>query len=99
VKDVAQLTVQESFDLLRNGFMAVQVKEVGATKEKALHNLPVHLYTQTNFYLPVTADFGGMANFFIGDKSGSLKYAVMNGYLIDLTKGLDQSTVFKNRVN
>lgn len=99
VTDVAQLTVQESFDLLKNGFMAVQVKEVGATKEKALHNLPVHLYTQTNFYLPVTADFGGMANFFIGDKSGNLKYAVMNGYLIDLTKGLDQSTVLKNRVN
>ncbi|MBD1428817.1 MULTISPECIES: hypothetical protein [Sphingobacterium] len=29
--------------------------------EKALHNLPIHLFTQTNFYLPITADFGGMA--------------------------------------
>jgi hypothetical protein len=30
-------------------------------KEKALHNLLIHLFTQTNFYLPITADFGGMA--------------------------------------
>ncbi|WP_223815180.1 M14 family zinc carboxypeptidase [Sphingobacterium litopenaei] len=99
ISNVAQLTTQQSFDLLKQGFMAVQVKEVGATKEKALHNLPIHLFTQTNFYLPITADFGGMANFFIGDKSGNLKYAVMNGYLIDLTKGLDNSTLLKNRVN
>jgi hypothetical protein len=99
VTEVAQLTTQESLDLLKKGFMAVQVKQVGATKEKSLHTWPLHFFTQTNFYLPITADFGGTANFYIGDKRGNLKYAVMNGYLIDLTKDLDTTVVLKNRVH
>ena len=99
INNVNQLTGQQSFDLLKQGFMAVQVKEVGETKEKAMHALPVHLFTQTNFYLPVTADFGGMANFFVGEKNGNLKYAIMNGYLIDLTIGFVDNIILKNRVN
>lgn len=99
IQSLEQINVVTAYDLLKKGVMAVKIKEVGATKEKALHSLPLHFFTQTNFYLPVTADFGGMANFYIGDKSGNLMFAIMNGYLIDLTKGLDQSTVLKNRVN
>ena len=99
LKDINQVTSHQAFDLLRKGFMAVQIKEVGETKEKAMHALPIHLFTQTNFYLPVTADFGGMANFFVGDKSGNLKYAIMNGYLIDLAKDLDKNIPLKNRVH
>lgn len=99
VNDISQISSQESYELLKSGFMAVQVKEVGATKEKSLHALPLHFYTQTNFYLPVTADFGGMANFYLGDANGNLKYAIMNGYLIDLSKDLDKSLPLKNRVH
>ncbi|MGN0001823.1 MAG: M14 family zinc carboxypeptidase [Sphingobacterium composti] len=99
LNDINQLTAEQAFDLLRKGFMAVQIKEVGETKEKALHSLPIHLFTQTNFYLPVTADFGGMANFYIGDTSGNLKYAIMNGYLIDLSKDFDKQITLKNRVH
>lgn len=96
---VEELTVEQAFELLKQGYMAIQVKHVGETKEKALHSLPIHLFTQSNFYMPISADFGGMTNFYIGDAAGNLKYAILNGYLIDLSKDLDASLPLKNRVH
>lgn len=96
---VEELSIEQAFELLKQGYMAIQVKQVGATKDKALHALPIHLFTQTNFYMPTTADFGGMTNFYIGSSSTDLKYAILNGYLIDLTKDLDKSVLLKNRVH
>ncbi len=99
VDSVAQLSPTQAFDLLKQGFMAVKVKQVGASPEASLHTLPLHFFSQSRFYLPITADFGGTANFYIGNANGDLKYAIMNGYLIDLTKGLDNKVILKNRVH
>lgn len=89
----------QAYALLKQGYMAVQIKQVGESKEATMHSLPIHLFTQQRFYLPITADFGGMANFYIGDESGNLKFAIMNGYLIDLSKDLDENIILKNRVH
>ena len=98
-KSIKDIDNNKAFSLLSKGIMAVKINEVGETKEKSLHNLPIHVYTQNQFYLPSIADFGGMANFYIGDRSGNLKFAIMNGYLIDLSKPLDKQLPLKNRVN
>ncbi|MCA5004604.1 M14 family zinc carboxypeptidase [Sphingobacterium bovistauri] len=100
IKSINDLTTAQAYDLLKNGVMAVKIKEVGETKEKSLHTFPVHLFTQSRFYMPITADFGGMANFYIGDSNGNLKYAILNGYLIGLSEEIDNSSIqLKNRVH
>lgn len=99
ISHAQKLTTAKAFELLKTGIMAVKIKEVGETKEKSLHTFPLHLFTQAKLYMPITADFGGMANFYIGDRNGNLKYAIMNGYLIDLSKDLDKSLPLKNRVH
>lgn len=96
--NAASLSHEQAFELLKKGIMAVRVKEE-VLKEKALHDLPIHLFTQSTFYLPMSPDFGGMASFYIGDKNGNLKYAILNGYLIDLTKDFDRNIPIKNRVH
>ena len=96
---LGQISFKEAFELLKQGYMAVQVRVVGETKESALHNLPIQLFTQSKFYMPITADFGGMTNFYLGDAAGNLKFAIMNGYLIDLeNESKISSTEFINRV-
>lgn len=83
-------------DYLKKGVIAVPVKVVGDDKESGLYEWPILLFTQRQFYPTQTIDLGGTANFFIGDEQGSLKYAVVNGYLVDLTK--DELPKVKNKV-
>jgi len=71
---------------LKSGILAIPVQMVAPNREDALHNWPILLFTQRQFYLTKTIDLGGTANFFIGTKQGDIKYAVVNGYLIDLSK-------------
>ncbi|MBE8723172.1 M14 family zinc carboxypeptidase [Sphingobacterium pedocola] len=98
VNDISSLTIEQAYALLKQGFMAISVKTRGATKESSLHGLPIHLFTQKQFFTTSSIDLGGTTNFYLGDSSGNLKYAVFNGYLIDLSKDVNYLT-FKNRVH
>lgn len=97
IVDSAQnLTIDQAFYLLKKGFMAVKVKEVGASKENKLHELPLIFFTQNQFYPTTEITLGGTANFFLGDETGTLKYAIVNGYVIDLSK--KDKAIWKNVV-
>jgi hypothetical protein len=98
INNISSLTMEQAYALLKQGFMAVPVKTVGTTRESNLHGLPVHLFTQKQFFATSSIDLGGTTNFYLGDSSGNLKYAVFNGYLIDLSKDIHDLT-FKNRVH
>ncbi|WP_241789811.1 M14 family zinc carboxypeptidase [Sphingobacterium rhinopitheci] len=92
INDLSMLTEQAAFELLKKGIMGVAVKKNVEPQTLPLHNYPIHFYKQTVFYPTTTIDLGGTANFYLADKEGDLKYAIFNGYLIDLSK---QPEVFK----
>ena len=95
---VSIIQPKDAKDLLKKGFMAVGIKAVGADKKAALHNYPIHFFTQKQFFMTTTIDLGGTANFYLADKTGKLKYAIFNGYLIDLSKEIKTKDL-KSRVH
>lgn len=94
----AVLSQKDAFDLLKKGIMAVPVKSIGGSRASSLHSLPIHFFTQKQFFPTTSMDLGGTANFYIGDTAGKLHYAVFNGYLIDLSKDIN-GKLFKSRVH
>lgn len=92
------LSPQEAFGLLKKGIMAVPVKTAGDSQSSNLHNYPIHFFTQKRFFPTTSIDLGGTTNFYIGDANGKLKYALFNGYLIDLSKDIS-GQLFKSRVH
>jgi len=93
------ITPEIAFDLLKKGYMGVQVLTLKPEQVSVFHNLPIQVFgAQTAFATTPNIDLGGTANFYIGDSNGSLKYAILNGYLIDLSKPLGEVGMLKNRV-
>lgn len=88
VKDISQ---EKALDLLKKGFLAVKVKTGEA---RQLHELPVLVLKTTEKFSGGWMT-GATPNFFLA-KDGALKYAVVNGYLIDLENPKDQE--FRNRI-
>jgi hypothetical protein len=88
VKDITQ---ERALELLRQGFMAVKVKTGEA---RQLHELPILVLKTTEKYAGGWMT-GATPNFFLA-KEGVLKYAVVNGYLIDLDNPKKQE--FRNRI-
>src|SRR5690606_18342768 len=86
IQDLSELNEQSVLDYLRRGIIAVRILSIGENKEDRLHSWPIILFSQPNFFPTKTIDLGGTANFFIADQSGQLRYAVVNGYLIDLAE-------------
>lgn len=96
IQDLSELNEQSVLDYLRRGIIAVRVLSIGENKEDRLHSWPIVLFSQPNFFPTKTIDLGGTANFFIADQSGQLRYAVVNGYLIDLAE--ERIPMVKNRI-
>lgn len=96
IRDVSLLDEQSVLDYLRRGIIAVRVQSVGESKENSLSTWPLLLFSQTNFFPTQTIDLGGTANFFIGNNTGELRYAVVNGYLVDLSQ--NRLPKVKNRI-
>ncbi len=94
INSLSDLTEDQAFDLLKQGYLAVRLQS-GIAGEQ-LHQLPIQIFRQAQFYPTSRIDLGGTANFYIADSNNKLRYAVLNGYLIDLSKPLTQN--FKNRV-
>lgn len=88
VKDISQ---EKALDLLKQGFMAVKVKTGEA---RQIHDLPVLVLKTTEKYSGGWMT-GATPNFFLA-KEGQLKYAIVNGYLIDLENPKEQE--FRNRI-
>ena len=77
--DPETFTAEEAFALLRSGYLAATVDEKYAG---VLHNLPV-LLVRKGQKIPFGTGLGSSTNFFL-QEGEVLKYAVVNGYLIDL---------------
>ncbi|MGM1429197.1 M14 family zinc carboxypeptidase [Sphingobacterium lactis] len=92
------ITPEIAFDLLKKGYIGVQVTQLKPEQANMLHSLPIHVFATPNFAATPFIDLGGTTNFYIGDSNGTLKYAVLNGYLIDLNKPLSEIPALKNRV-
>jgi len=96
LEQAGELSLDHAYELLQKGFMAIKVKQVGADKASKLHSLPFVLFTQNQFYPTTQITLGGTANFFLADASGSIKYAIVNGYVIDLSK--KEPGIWKNTI-
>jgi len=96
--NLASIDQQKAFDLLKRGIMAIPVGANPLDKATVLHTFPLYIYAQKPFYPTTTIDLGGTANFYLANKAGELKYAVFNGYLIDLTKDSIAESI-KNKVH
>lgn len=90
-ESINEISEEKALELLRQGFMAVKVKN-GAARE--LHTLPIQVLKSTE-KLSGGWTTSSAPNFFLG-KEGKLNYAVINGYLIDLEN--PKSQLFKNRI-
>ncbi|TVP48658.1 MAG: peptidase M14 [Mongoliibacter sp.] len=71
------ISKEKSFELLREGFLAIKVKE-----GDELHGLPL-LVLKNQTEIPEMISIGNAPNFFLA-KDGELKFALVNGYLINL---------------
>lgn len=78
---VLDITMEEAFRLLKAGYLGVRVREA---QDRELHNLPLWIMKTTNTY-PNGLKMGNNPSFFLAE-NGDLKYAIVNGYLIDLQK-------------
>lgn len=85
-KNPDELTMDKSMELLKQGFLGVKVEEA---LDKQSHALPI-LVLKNREEIPSGIEMGGSPNFFLA-KEGKLKYAVVNGYLIDLENPTAQS--------
>ncbi|GHE31031.1 M14 family zinc carboxypeptidase [Sphingobacterium griseoflavum] len=90
---VDEITMDCAWNLLKEGFVAVKVNSKGTDH---LHDLPLVVFTQSSFTPTAQISLLGTSNFLLAS-GGMLKYAVINGYLIDLSQR-PKAKFFKNRV-
>jgi hypothetical protein len=90
-ESIDQITEAKALELLRDGYLAVKVKN---TAKNTLHQFPINILASTE-KLSQGWMTGATPNFFLAT-NGKLKYAVINGYLIDLENPKSQE--FKQRV-
>lgn len=91
---VDNISNNRAWELLKEGYLAVRVVSRG---QQRLHNLPLVISAQAEFVPTPKIVLTGTSNFFLGDGT-MLKYAVVNGYLIDLSRP-PQENFYKNWIN
>lgn len=97
LKNIDDLSVEDAFLLLKKGIMAIPLLNSSSNKSSILHVHPVHFQLNNPFFPTISIAQGAPANFYLTDKNGELKYAIFNGYLIDLSQPY-QHPLLKNRV-
>ncbi len=85
-----ELTEEKVLDLLKSGYTFVRVKNIPLSQLSSF--LPIHLVSKT-FQLPDFHVEIGTNPTFLLEKEGMYRYAVINGFLIDLDTG---KGTFKN---
>ena len=93
VFSLAELTLPIIVDLLKQGFAAIMVSDT--MEGVKVHTFPIQIMKGANFQGAVRPIIGDHADFFIGSKS-EIRYAVINGYLIDLKEEMGEN--FKNGI-
>ena len=88
---IKELTPRKTLDLLRQGYLAIKLRNVAENKH---YNLPI-LLSSTGTLYGNSPTLGSQANFFLA-KEDKPMYAIINGYLIDLSKEPEEE--FKNYV-
>lgn len=91
IESVKDISEEKAIELLRQGFMAVKVKNGEA---RQVHSLPILVLKSTEKYSSGWMT-GSATNFFLA-KEGKPRYAIVNGYLIDLENPKNQE--IRNRV-
>jgi hypothetical protein len=77
--NISEISQEKAEELLKSGYIGVKVKE---SKDRELHGLPL-MVTKNSDSFSNGIRTGGSPNFFLA-QNGDLKYAVVNGYLIDM---------------
>lgn len=90
-ESAAEITQEQALKLLKQGYLAVKVKN---GEPKDLHNLPILILKSSDSY-SAGWKTGSSPNFFLA-KNGEIKFAIVNGYLIDLNNPKKQE--YKNRI-
>ncbi|WP_257666035.1 M14 family zinc carboxypeptidase [Parapedobacter tibetensis] len=86
-----QVSLEQAMDLLRQGYYAIQVANLPDDRN---HGLPLVVFNQRT-PTPASPNLGREANFFLA--SGDVPaYAIINGYLIDLSS--EPQKEFKNYI-
>ncbi|MFC3196373.1 M14 family zinc carboxypeptidase [Parapedobacter deserti] len=88
---IDEVSLETAMKLLRQGYYAIQLS---SQPENRFHGLPLVVFSQRK-PAPASLNLGREANFFLA-RNGVPAYAVVNGYLIDLSSTPQQ--VFKNYV-
>lgn len=83
--DISDISSEKAYELLNQGFLAVKVKNGEAGD---LHNLPILVLKSTDTF-PAGWKTGSKPNFYLSDGT-NLKFAIVNGYWIDLANPKDQ---------
>lgn len=82
--DISDLEKLDIKDLLKQGYAAVKIVHSPA---EPLHHYPINVLSKGQMQSLRTLNLGKEANFFL-KKDEEIRYAVINGYLIDLDKKL-----------
>lgn len=77
--NVREITWNQAMELLREGYLGAKVQEA---IDRELHSLPLMVLKNGNS-ISTGIRTGGNPNFFLA-QGGNLRYAIVNGYLIDL---------------
>lgn len=83
ISSLQNFTHAQALDLLRQGYLAVRLTG-RATPQTVIHDFPINIFRQDQFFATKKIDLGGTANFFLIDGSGERRFAIVNGYLVDL---------------
>lgn len=90
-KSVKEVSMEKAIELLRQGYMAIQVTSDPANE---LHGLPLLVLKSVSKFSGGWTT-GASPNFFL-TKDGKYEYALVNGYLIDLDRIPKEK--FRNRI-
>ncbi|EIM73636.1 peptidase M14 carboxypeptidase A [Nitritalea halalkaliphila LW7] len=92
LSSLTELSMEQAMAYLRAGQMALQVKGL---PEGLVHPYPL-LLSSSPASKPAGISLGAGANFFL-EEGGELRYAVVNGYLIDLAEGPGRAMRMRSR--
>ena len=93
-RTIDAVSVEQAWNLLKQGFLAIKVRHRGMDR---VHDLPLIVFAEGNFVPTSSIVLSGTCNFFLGDGE-TRKFAVINGYLIDLSRP-PQKNYYKNWIN
>lgn len=88
---IQDITQERAYELLRQGYNTVQVLQM---PENRIHGLPLLVFHQHK-PVPASINLGRDAHFYLA-KDDELRYAIVNGYLLDLAD--DEQGVYFNYV-